>query len=349
MTTVVIRTPLRVSFFGGGTDLPHVYEVCGGRILAAALAYYTYVLLDDRHPAGVHLEWQNDTEDVLDIAALQHGITREALLPFRCRRPVTIRINSPVRADGSGLAASASIAVGLIHAGSELLAQPLSTVEIADRACRIEMDRLQRPVGKQDPYLVALGGIRLLAINQKGTVTVQTPSLKPTTAHELERRSLLFCLGVRRDPDRPLTEMQHQPRARVAEWQRMGQLATLGAEALARHDWRAFGELVQEAWLRKRELAPTASSPAIDDAVAALRRAGADGVKLLGAGGGGWILAFTRDPEQRESLRHALRNVPVLPFRVASRGTTLLERTEDPQPAEAFDRSIGAEAAAVVR
>src|SRR5687767_9879648 len=202
MTRVLVRTPLRVSLFGGGTDLPSVYQLCGGRVLGAAIAEYTYVEMDDR-VRGVHLRWPGGEEHVSDVASLRHGLVRAALTECGVEHAVAVRTVARVSARGSGLGASSSIAVGLVCAAQSLNGIRQPPAALAEHACTVEIERLGRPVGKQDQYLTALGGLRMLAIAPSGEVHIDTPRVDASAIAELENRTLLFSVGARPDVAAP--------------------------------------------------------------------------------------------------------------------------------------------------
>lgn len=317
-----MRTPLRASFFGGGTDLPFFYREEGGSVLGVALDKYTYVVLKDRFDDLVYANWMKK-EIVDDTSQLEHDLMREALGRVGLRRGVEITTLSDVPATGTGLGSSSSITVGLLLAAAALRGSSWTQEQLAQEACRIEIDVLRKPIGKQDQYFAAYGGILALRFARDDSVDVQRIDFAPGEVRALEERLLLFYTGVARQADEVLTAVRDRATSSRADLVRLGQMASEGETALRARDWASFGALLDEAWQRKRTLAPGVTTTLIDSIYSRAIGSGALGGKVTGAGGGGFVLLFV-EPGERDRVRAALPELREVPFRIAPHGATVV-------------------------
>ncbi|MFN8589862.1 MAG: hypothetical protein U0031_00280 [Thermomicrobiales bacterium] len=331
------RAPLRISFGGGGTDLPAYYERFGGQVLSAAITPACHVHLSRWRGSGVLLvssdfdcsekvAWGR-TVDIggplsLPRAVLSWFATR-ALLPSGIRLDLSADVPP-----GSGLGSSSAMTVALVTTLAHHVALPISAERAAEIACEIEIDMLQQPIGRQDQYAAALGGINTLVFTPDG-VEVEPLSLSPEIEQRLEDHLMLMSTRRTRDSASVLTAQRAATGVDEEVTRRLHALkgiATAMREALVRGDIPAFGALLDEGWQLKRGLASGVSSADIDHWYALAREAGAYGGKISGAGGGGFFL-FCIAPERRGRLVSALRRAGLTPFPFAfdRQGATTVE------------------------
>jgi D-glycero-alpha-D-manno-heptose-7-phosphate kinase len=310
MGAIVARAPLRVALGGGGTDLPSYYREHGGFVVSTAIDRYVHIVATDGFQERYrlkHLEW----EEVDDPAEVRHPILREALAAHWHGGPIELASVADAP-PGTGLGSSGAYAVCAINALTGLAGRELAPSELAEAACHLEIDVLRRSIGKQDQYAAAFGGVRAYTFNPDDTVDARTVALTAHVERALRDEFLLFYTGQQRSASDILGAAQdHKALDRLRE------LAYETCAALEAGDLEGCGELMDEHWEAKRERAPGT----VTDDMEALRRraleAGARGVISLGAGGGGFLLVYTVEPER---TRAALGGVPELRFGLDSAG-----------------------------
>lgn len=309
---VVTRTPLRLSFAGGGTDLPSFYEHGEGAVISTAIDKYIYVTVK-RHGVGMFDEAirvnYSKSEKVERIDDIENDIARECLRFVGIDPPVYVSTVGDMPAS-SGLGGSSSFAVGLLNALHALKGDRVSAAQLADEACHIEIDVLGQPIGKQDQYAAAFGGLNLFRFQSGGRVVVEPQHPRRGSLKPMFESIMLFWTGHQRDASSVLTEQK----ARTEE--QRGALTLMRDHALRIRDLMVNGEATPEAighqlhetWLIKRGIASTITNPTIDDWYDRAMAAGAEGGKLAGAGGGGFLLLIVR-PEHRARVRAALHDL----------------------------------------
>jgi D-glycero-alpha-D-manno-heptose-7-phosphate kinase len=321
MSVILTRAPLRVSFGGGGTDLPSYYRRHGGLVVSAAIDRYVHMLtattFQDRYRLK-HLEW----EEVDDPSEIRHPILREVLTSHWNGRPLEIASVADVPA-GTGLGSSGAYTVCVLKALALARGEELDPGAVAERACEIEIDRLGRTVGKQDQYVSAYGGVRAYTFRPDDSVDVRSLELSQETRAALRDDFLLFYAGGTRSAADILAEQVSRMAAGDAAIERtLGRAKEVGEAmcgALEAGDLARCGELMNEQWEIKR----ARSGGAFTERIEALRRvaleSGARGAILMGAGGGGFLLVQAADAERtRASLEAA--GAPELPFDLDDQG-----------------------------
>ena len=305
---IVTRTPFRITLGGGGTDLPSYYQNHGGFVVSAAIDKYMFLVVNTPVVDDLIRVNYSQSEIVAAPSEVQHTIVREALRLLQISRGVQIMSMADAPA-GTGLGSSSAYAVGLLNALHTLGQEPTSREQLAEEACHIEIDILGKPIGKQDQYMAAYGGIRVLKIAPDGRVEVNSLRLTPEALESLEENVLLFFTGVSRDGHEILGHQDSRTRQDDAEVLRaLHDIKALGLEicdALEQGDCRRFGELTHEHWMRKKCLSKSVTSSEIDDWYELARRHGAIGGKITGAGGGGFLVLYAEGP--KKALREALR------------------------------------------
>lgn len=321
---IITRTPFRVSFAGGGSDLPSFYHRHEGCVLSTSINKYMYVTI---HPSFNRKETvvkYSKTESVRDIHAIQHPIARQLLLDYGIEG-VEIVSTADITS-GTGLSTSSAYTVGLIHAINAYLGKYCSQEKIARRACKLEIEELGEPIGKQDQYGTAVGGLKFIRFLPDDTVTVEPVVLNRDTRKKLNDNLLLFYTGITHSSGVILKEQNANIVSETAKFQNLVKMTEQAHEmkdALIHGDLNRFGEILNEGWCLKRELAGKITSPEIDRYYGIAMQNGAKGGKLLGAGGGGFFL-FYCEKENQHRLREALRGMVELPFSMEQEGTKVI-------------------------
>ena len=321
---IITKTPFRVSFCGGGSDLKSFYERQEGCVISATVNKYMYISI---HPYFEHncisLKYSK-TELVSEADRIEHRIFREALKEYGVTG-VEITSTADIPA-GTGLGSSSSFTVGLVNALNEYTGKPADKACMAEHACDIEINRLGSPIGKQDQYAAAFGGLNFIRFLPGGEVLVEPVGIRRETLELLDRRLLMFYTGKLHDAGRILTEQSANMKKndKTAGLKQMCGLARELKKALEQDNLDSFGALLHENWLIKKTLASGITATEIDAAYETAMRHGAKGGKLLGAGGGGFLLFYCEEDRQEE-LRHSL-NLREMPFRLEHDGTTVIFR-----------------------
>jgi D-glycero-alpha-D-manno-heptose-7-phosphate kinase len=309
---IITQTPLRIGLLGGGTDMPDYYREHGGRVLSCALDKYVYVIVKQRFDDAIYVNYSKK-EIVSRVEDLEHELVREAMLLTGVTSGVEITTLADIPSSGSGLGSSSAVTVGLLHALSTYRGQHVSAEKLAELACMIEIERCGKPIGKQDQYIAAFGGIRDLRFGPGDEVAAAELPLSAGERRSLQEQIMLFYTGVTRSANPILAEQCANIATSLPHLDLLRDLAGLGVDRLRAGDIGALGRAVRESWVAKRKLASGVSNADIDLAVTSALDAGATGAKLTGAGGGGFLLVICpveRQPAVRASLP-AMREFPV--------------------------------------
>jgi len=319
---IITRTPFRISFAGGGTDLPAYYARESGAVLASAIDRYMFLAVKEHFGNTFRISYSR-TELVDSIDRIEHPIVRECLQVTGVRRALEIVSMADLPAQ-SGMGSSSSFTVGLLHALYAMQGKVMSAEQLAEQACHIEIDRLHEPIGKQDQYIAAHGGLQFIRFNSDGTVFVDPVICKTEAREELNRRLLLFFTGMTRKASEVLSRQSARTDDHRPALRKLCEIACQLREVLSvGRDLNAFGRLLHEAWEIKKTLDPGISNSRIDEFYERGLRAGGLGGKLLGAGGGGFLL-FYCEPHRQGSLRKELAELTEVPFRLDLEGTKII-------------------------
>lgn len=323
---IIAKSPMRISLGGGGTDLPSYYEHFGGSLISAAINHYVYVMVNQSWSDEYIIKY-SQLERVVRREEIRHPIVRAALSMLDLGPNLEISVMADIPA-GTGLGSSGSFTTALLLAlntyQKNLLSGPM---ELAEQACKIEIDLLKEPVGKQDQYIAAYGGLKSFEIDREGDVKVSPLSLSESSLYSLEDNLAAFFTGYSRSASEILKEQDSKSRELDTEMiENLHYIRDLGLRSkacLERGDLTSFGELMHEHWLNKRKRSGAISNPRIDELYELGRRNGAVGGKLVGAGGGGFLLFYT---ENKRELRNAMANAGVeeLRFRFDFEGSRLI-------------------------
>jgi D-glycero-alpha-D-manno-heptose-7-phosphate kinase len=299
---IVSRAPVRFSLGGGGTDLPSYSREHGGFLVAAAIDRYVSLCVARRFYDNFRLAYSK-TEMTDAIDQIEHRIFREAL---RFMSPVPfLELHSLADVpSNSGLGSSSTFTVALLNGLHAFKRDFVSAQQLAEEACNIEIDVLKEPIGKQDQYIAAYGGITAFTFDKDGSVHVERLPVKEDVIDELESRLLVFYSGVERSASQVLSEQAKTVKANkddaVARMHRIKEMGYETKKLLLEGNVDRYGELLHEHWMNKRKLASNMTDPTIDEHYEAARKAGAIGGKLMGAGGGGVFLFYARSAERRK-------------------------------------------------
>jgi len=317
---IISQTPLRIGLLGGGTDLPGYYREHGGRVLNCALDKYVYVIVKQRFDDDIYVNYSKK-EIVSRVDDLEHELVREAMHMAGVVKGVEITTLADIPSGGSGLGSSSAVTVGLLQALFAYQGRQVSAEELAERACTIEIERCRKPIGKQDQYIAALGGIRDIRFGPGDEVVARELGISAAERRALQQQIMLFYTGITRSADSILVEQRANIESTRPQLDLLRDLAGLAADRLRGGDVDALGPAMRESWEAKRKLASGVSNDQIDVAVMRALEAGATGAKLTGAGGGGFLLVICPAEHQRavrESL-HGMRELPVNLDRLGSR------------------------------
>jgi len=310
---IITRTPFRVTLGGGGTDLPSYYREHGGFVLAVAIDKYMYLNVNTPIVDDLIRVQYSKTEIVNHADEVQHTLVREALRHFHIGNGIEIVSMADIPA-GTGLGSSSCYLIGLLNALHTLTRTPLSTQELAEEACYIELERLQKPIGKQDQYMAAFGALTVLEIAQDGKVTVSHPELGVELVDTLESNILLFYTGAARDAATILKKQDNATKRKDREVVRsLHEIRDIGVEirdAIVNGNLRRFGELLDVHWQTKKRLSDGISNKQINDWYELAKKNGAVGGKISGAGGGGFLMLYCE--ENKANLREAMRRAGLL-------------------------------------
>jgi D-glycero-alpha-D-manno-heptose-7-phosphate kinase len=322
---IISKTPFRVSFCGGGSDLPDFYRHGYGAVVTSAIDKFVYLAIHRFFERRFVLKY-SQTEDAESIDVIKHPLIRECLRFARTTEFVEITSFADIPSTGSGLGSSSAFSVGLINALLSMQGRMPSHETCAAGACEVEIEKLGEPIGKQDQYAASYGGISYIRFNADGSVHVDPIILDRATRDALDDRLLLFFTGVTRRASDILTEQRRNIVSDPRSFDNLARIRDQADElraALARGDIDAIGTAMHEGWMRKKQMASGVSSPELDSLYETARGAGALGGKILGAGGGGFFLFYV-EPRRRQAVIEALARLRHIDFRLEQQGTRII-------------------------
>jgi len=320
---IISQTPLRIGLLGGGTDLPGYYREHGGRVVNCAIDKYVYVIVKQRFDDDIYVNYSKK-EIVSRVDDLEHELVREAMHMAGVANGVEITTLADIPSGGgSGLGSSSAVTVGLLQALFAYQGRQVSAEELAERACTIEIERCRKPIGKQDQYIAALGGIRDIRFGPGDEVVARELGLSAAGRRALQQQIMLFYTGVTRSADSILVEQRSNIESTRPQLDLLCDLAGFAAERLRHGDVDAIGPAMRESWEAKRKLATGVSNEEVDAAVTRALEAGASGAKLTGAGGGGFLLVICPMERQR-AVRENLAGMRELPIKLDHLGSRVV-------------------------
>jgi D-glycero-alpha-D-manno-heptose-7-phosphate kinase len=312
---IIVRSPLRITLGGGGTDLPSYYREHEGFLVAAAIDRYVYITIHQMFQSGFIIKY-SQLERVERREHIHHPIVREALALTGVTDKVEITSMADIPA-GTGLGSSGSFTTALLRALHAHRKTIISTHDLAEQACHIEIERLREPIGKQDQFIAAYGGVTCFRFNKSGAVDVWPAAVSAETLYNLEDSLVMFFTGTSRSASAVLKDQDDRSKSKdsaiIDNLHYVKDLGLRSLKALETGDLRKFGALMDEHWQHKKKRSGTMSNPEIDKWYELAMRNGALGGKLIGAGGGGFLLFYTED---KKLVRHALREAGLEEVRI---------------------------------
>jgi D-glycero-alpha-D-manno-heptose-7-phosphate kinase len=320
---ILTKTPFRVSFAGGGSDLPEFYRRSGGAVLSSTIDKAMYIALHPYFHDKIRIKYSR-TEDVATVSEIEHPLVRECLHLVGIERGMEIASFADVPA-GTGMGSSSAFTVGLLHALYSRSGARLSAHQLATAACEIELERVAAPIGKQDQFAAAYGGLNFIQFHSDGNVEVHPVKCSEKTRADLSSRLMLFYIGQERPAASILTEQARNmaDKEKFRSVQQMVELASALRAALEKDNLDSFGDILDHGWQLKRGLATGITNDVVESNYRLAREAGATGGKLLGAGAGGFLLLTCR-PEKQKPVRQALAALREMPFALTMEGSQVV-------------------------
>lgn len=318
---IITRTPLRISFTGGGTDLPAFYKNGYGAVVSTSIDKYIYITVNKRFDDSIRVSY-SQTEIINHVDELKHDIARECLRMVGISGGIEITSIADIPS-GTGLGSSSSFAVGLLNALYTYVGERLSAGELANRACQIEINVLGHPIGKQDQYAAAYGGVNYFTFERSGDVQREKILVSDNDLRNMNRKLMMFYTGIRRSADGILSRQSQETKNKMEVLMFMRDQANRMRDGLAQKGFTPdFAKMLDEAWQKKKSITSGISNPEIDELYQKAISAGATGGKLLGAGGGGFILLYCDEPYQ-SAVRKAL-GLRELDFEISLSGSRVV-------------------------
>jgi len=314
---IITETPLRVSLAGGGTDLPGYYRENEGMVVSTAIDKYIYVIIKERFDDLIYVDYSSK-EIVHDIEEIQHDLVREAAKIVKLEKGFEVMMQADIPSEGSGLGSSSSLTVGLLNAFYQYKGILVTSEQLAREACQIEIEKLKRPIGKQDQYIAAYGGLKCIKFKGDNSVEVEDLNIDPEHKRKLGSNLLLFYTNITRSSSTILVEQSNEIQENIDSHNNIKDLAYKTRKAIFGLEFDKIGLYLRENWEHKKKLSSNVTNPEIEKMYEKAINAGALGAKISGAGGGGFLLVYC-ERDKQDKLRQALREYRELPF--------LLERT----------------------
>jgi D-glycero-alpha-D-manno-heptose-7-phosphate kinase len=321
---IIVKTPLRLSFVGGGSDIKEFYIKTGGRVVCSAIDKFVYAIVQERFDDMIYINYSKK-ECVEKVSDIQHNLVREAMIRTGVEKGVEITTLADIPSSGSGLGSSSSITVALLHALYTHQNTLVTAKNLAEEACRIEIDILKKPIGKQDQYAAAFGGVNQFVFHADGRTSRHPVLMKNRMKRKFASSLLLYYTGITRNADQILSE-QKQNYASEAYIQIMNQMVSLVApfqKAMSLGDVIKCGEVLDRNWKLKQKMAPGISNPHIQQMYKNAKSGGALAGKIAGAGGGGFLLLVV-PREKQNRLFETMAGYRELPFMIEESGSKVI-------------------------
>jgi D-glycero-alpha-D-manno-heptose-7-phosphate kinase len=322
---IISKTPCRLSFAGGGSDIASYYREYGGAVVSVTIDRYVYLTLQTKFDHRIRIGYSR-TEDVECVEEIQHPIVRNCLNVMGPRQGVEITSHADIPSRGSGLGSSSSFTVGLLNALYAYQGRHASPQLLAEQACHVEIDLCGDPIGKQDQFAAAFGGLCMYRFHPDGSVSVEPLICRLQTLEALHSNLMMFYTGITRSAGEILSEQTQalgSEHAAIEKMHRLVKYAHAVRYELENNNPEGVGEILHESWMLKRGLANGISNQTIDDWYEAARTAGAVGGKILGAGGGGFLLLYV-PVERQKAVRQALSGLRRIPFGFEDEGSKII-------------------------
>lgn len=319
---IISQTPLRISFVGGGTDLKSFYHKEEGIVLSSSIDKYVYIIVKERFDDKIYINY-SEKERVDDVSEIKHDLVREAMIKAGVNSGVEITTLADIPSSGSGLGSSSSVTVGLLNALYNFTGKQVTEEQIAAEACEIEIDICKKPIGKQDQYIAAYGGLNTITFHPDEGVSVSKLSIFNDNYLRFGSNLLLFYTNKTRSADVILKKQKKDTENKRKVLRKMRNYVATASTCIVEGDFDGVGEILHENWLLKKTLVNSISNPDIDKMYKKALKSGAIGGKICGAGGGGFLLLYVPKDKQ-DAVRVALKDYRELPFMFDHYGTRII-------------------------
>ncbi len=319
---VISQTPLRISLCGGGTDFKEYYIQNRGFVVSTAIDKYIFVIVKERFDDLIYVNYTKK-EIVNSVDEIQHELVREALKKAGLYSGIEITMLADVPSEGSGLGSSSSLTVGLLNAFYNFQGIQVTAEQLAREACEIEIDILNKPIGKQDQYITAYGGLRTFYFDSDHSVKTELLEVPNSLKRKLGANLLLFYTNITRSASSVLTEQKNNVKNRIQYHNEIKTLAEKLAYYLREGDVDKTGSILAENWELKKNLSTNISNNIIDEMYNTAIKAGAEGGKISGAGGGGFLLLYCKR-ENHDRIRDQMKNYREMPFMLEPHGSKII-------------------------
>ncbi len=319
---IISQTPLRISFVGGGTDLQSFYHKEDGMVLGTAIDKYVYVIVKERFDEKIYINY-SEKEIVDNVSEIRHQLVRETMKKVGITGGVEITTLADIPSEGSGLGSSSSITVGLLNAFYNYIGVQVTLEQLAREACEIEIDICKKPIGKQDQYIAAYGGLSKVIFHPDETVTISKLPVMNSSLLIFGSTLLLFYTNKTRKADVILKKQKQDTEDKRDVLRKMKNFVPKLEDSLMNNKFKRLGKFLHENWLLKKSLVGAISNPEIDKMYSSAMEAGATGGKICGAGGGGFLLLYVPKAKQ-DSVREVLADYRELPFMLDSFGSRII-------------------------
>jgi D-glycero-alpha-D-manno-heptose-7-phosphate kinase len=319
---IISETPLRISLTGGGTDLPGYYLKHEGAVVSTAIDKYLYVVVKERFDNLIYVDYSKK-EIVNSVNEIQHELVKEAARKTGLIKGFEVMMLADIPSEGSGLGSSSSLIVGLLNSFYQYQGILVTSERLAREACEIEIDILKRPIGKQDQYIAAYGGLKKFVFKKDNSVDVFDVDIDNELKRKLGSNLLLFFTNVTRKSSAILQEQNKNVNNTLGFHHKIKELAEKSYDSLIKKDINKIGEYLKENWEYKKKLASNVSNPEIEKMYNAAMNAGALGAKISGAGGGGFLLVYC-ERNYQDRLRNAMKEYRELPFLLDKFGSRII-------------------------
>jgi D-glycero-alpha-D-manno-heptose-7-phosphate kinase len=318
---IITQTPLRISLAGGGTDFPDFYKQHGGCVVSTAIDKYVYCIAKERFDEKIYVNWSKK-EIVESVDQIEHELVREAMRKVGVVKGIEISFLSDIPAEGSGLGSSSSVTVGVLNALYHYVGATPTVERLAHEACEIEIGILGKPIGVQDQYIAAYGGLRCFEFGPGPAVQVASVKTTRTVLEDLDNMLMLFYTGKTRQSSNILLQQKSNIGQKLEVLKQMTEQARQVRRLVEAGDIYGVGAVLHQGWEAKRKLAQGVSSGELDGIYERAVKAGALGGKISGAGGGGFFLLCVPS-DKRQAVRQALVNLREMPFRLERGGSRI--------------------------
>ena len=317
---IITRTSLRLSLLGGNTDFREYYLNYGGTVLTATIDKYVDCIITKRFDKMIYINY-SIKEKVRNVREIKHDLVREAMKLVGVKNGIEITFLSDIPSEGSGLGSSSAVVIGVLNALHIYLGENVSSKQLAEEAIKIELDILGKPIGVLDQHIIAVGGLREIEFTPGGEVFCQKVDISESIKEDLNNSLMLFYTGITRKADDVLSSFSVSDNKPLLDQNKL--FAHDGVIALLKGDLTKFGRILDTYWKMKKQLVDKVSNPEIDLMYEKAKKAGAIGGKIIGAGGGGFLL-IVFPANKRAVIREALKDYKELPFRFSDSGSKVI-------------------------